>query len=86
MKADPSPSFQFIGEGAFGDNNIGELPLSLSSITWVVNSSTVQLGNRRSHLRSNNSIELSMIVFVIASTIPRISINPIIKIAQDTLF
>ncbi|KAB2048203.1 hypothetical protein ES319_A13G099000v1 [Gossypium barbadense] len=41
---------------------------------------------RRSPLRSNNSIELSMIVCVIASTIPGISINLIIAIAQDTLF
>ncbi|XP_061366274.1 NAD(P)H-quinone oxidoreductase subunit 2 A, chloroplastic-like [Gastrolobium bilobum] len=40
----------------------------------------------RSPLRSNNSIELSMIVCVIASTIPGISMNPIIEIAQDTLF
>nr|BEG71865.1 NADH dehydrogenase subunit 2 [Astragalus iranicus] len=37
-------------------------------------------------LRSNNSIELSMILCVIASTIPGISMNPIIEIAQDTLF
>nr|UZC36959.1 NADH dehydrogenase subunit 2 [Pteridophyllum racemosum] len=43
-------------------------------------------GYRRSPLRSNNSIELSMIVCVIASTIPGISMNPIIAIAQDTLF
>ncbi|CAN6483005.1 unnamed protein product [Victoria cruziana] len=41
---------------------------------------------RKSPLRSNNSIELSMIVCVIASTIPGISMNPIITIAQDTLF
>nr|UVF31074.1 NADH dehydrogenase subunit B [Genista tridentata subsp. tridentata]UVF31089.1 NADH dehydrogenase subunit B [Genista tridentata subsp. tridentata] len=41
---------------------------------------------RRSPLRLNNSIELSMIVCVIASTIPGISMNPIIEIAQDTLF
>ncbi|KAF3968687.1 hypothetical protein CMV_007447 [Castanea mollissima] len=41
---------------------------------------------RRSPLRSNNSIELSMIICVIASTIPGISMNPIIEIAQDTLF
>nr|YP_010887362.1 NADH dehydrogenase subunit B [Spergularia marina]YP_010887378.1 NADH dehydrogenase subunit B [Spergularia marina]WJJ44585.1 NADH dehydrogenase subunit B [Spergularia marina]WJJ44601.1 NADH dehydrogenase subunit B [Spergularia marina] len=41
---------------------------------------------RRSSLRSKNSIELSMIVCVIASTIPGISMNPIIAIAQDTLF
>nr|YP_010335310.1 NADH dehydrogenase subunit B [Tordylium maximum]YP_010335325.1 NADH dehydrogenase subunit B [Tordylium maximum]UNH92228.1 NADH dehydrogenase subunit B [Tordylium maximum]UNH92243.1 NADH dehydrogenase subunit B [Tordylium maximum] len=41
---------------------------------------------RRSLFRSNNSIELSMIVCVIASTIPGISMNPIIAIAQDTLF
>nr|YP_010715318.1 NADH-plastoquinone oxidoreductase subunit 2 [Myricaria rosea]YP_010715335.1 NADH-plastoquinone oxidoreductase subunit 2 [Myricaria rosea]YP_010715406.1 NADH-plastoquinone oxidoreductase subunit 2 [Myricaria wardii]YP_010715423.1 NADH-plastoquinone oxidoreductase subunit 2 [Myricaria wardii]WDE23638.1 NADH-plastoquinone oxidoreductase subunit 2 [Myricaria rosea]WDE23639.1 NADH-plastoquinone oxidoreductase subunit 2 [Myricaria rosea]WDE23727.1 NADH-plastoquinone oxidoreductase subunit 2 [Myr len=41
---------------------------------------------RRSPLRSKNSIELSMIVCVIASTIPGISMNPIIAIAQDTLF
>nr|YP_010011123.1 NADH-plastoquinone oxidoreductase subunit 2 [Salvia subpalmatinervis]YP_010011138.1 NADH-plastoquinone oxidoreductase subunit 2 [Salvia subpalmatinervis]YP_010402551.1 NADH dehydrogenase subunit 2 [Salvia wardii]YP_010402566.1 NADH dehydrogenase subunit 2 [Salvia wardii]QOI01019.1 NADH-plastoquinone oxidoreductase subunit 2 [Salvia subpalmatinervis]QOI01034.1 NADH-plastoquinone oxidoreductase subunit 2 [Salvia subpalmatinervis]QVX31900.1 NADH dehydrogenase subunit 2 [Salvia wardii]QVX3190 len=41
---------------------------------------------RRSPLRSNNSIELSMIVCVIASTLPGISMNPIIAIAQDTLF
>nr|YP_010341757.1 NADH dehydrogenase subunit 2 [Paragynoxys venezuelae]YP_010341774.1 NADH dehydrogenase subunit 2 [Paragynoxys venezuelae]UOA64361.1 NADH dehydrogenase subunit 2 [Paragynoxys venezuelae]UOA64379.1 NADH dehydrogenase subunit 2 [Paragynoxys venezuelae] len=41
---------------------------------------------RRSPLRSNNSIELSMIVCVIASTIPGISMNLIIAIAQDTLF
>nr|AKZ30508.1 NADH dehydrogenase subunit 2 [Goodenia discophora] len=41
---------------------------------------------RRSSLRSNNSIEWSMIVCVIASTIPGISMNPIISIAQDTLF
>nr|QVX30628.1 NADH-plastoquinone oxidoreductase subunit 2 [Camoensia scandens]UWV19109.1 NADH-plastoquinone oxidoreductase subunit 2 [Camoensia scandens] len=41
---------------------------------------------RRSPLRSNNSIELSMMVCVIASTIPGISMNPIIEIAQDTLF
>nr|YP_010385663.1 NADH dehydrogenase subunit B [Krameria erecta]YP_010385678.1 NADH dehydrogenase subunit B [Krameria erecta]UPN63354.1 NADH dehydrogenase subunit B [Krameria erecta]UPN63355.1 NADH dehydrogenase subunit B [Krameria erecta] len=40
----------------------------------------------RSPLRSNNSIEFSMIVCVIASTIPGISMNPIIEIAQDTLF
>nr|YP_009556710.1 NADH-plastoquinone oxidoreductase subunit 2 [Phytolacca acinosa]YP_009556725.1 NADH-plastoquinone oxidoreductase subunit 2 [Phytolacca acinosa]YP_009561985.1 NADH dehydrogenase subunit 2 [Phytolacca insularis]YP_009561999.1 NADH dehydrogenase subunit 2 [Phytolacca insularis]YP_010533541.1 NADH dehydrogenase subunit B [Phytolacca americana]YP_010533556.1 NADH dehydrogenase subunit B [Phytolacca americana]YP_010556458.1 NADH dehydrogenase subunit 2 [Phytolacca latbenia]YP_010556472.1 NADH d len=40
----------------------------------------------RSPLRSKNSIELSMIVCVIASTIPGISMNPIIAIAQDTLF
>nr|YP_010184161.1 NADH dehydrogenase subunit 2 [Prosartes lanuginosa]YP_010184243.1 NADH dehydrogenase subunit 2 [Streptopus obtusatus]YP_010184257.1 NADH dehydrogenase subunit 2 [Streptopus obtusatus]QJS35227.1 NADH-plastoquinone oxidoreductase subunit 2 [Streptopus ovalis]QJS35242.1 NADH-plastoquinone oxidoreductase subunit 2 [Streptopus ovalis]QVG63007.1 NADH dehydrogenase subunit 2 [Prosartes lanuginosa]QVG63089.1 NADH dehydrogenase subunit 2 [Streptopus obtusatus]QVG63103.1 NADH dehydrogenase subunit len=37
-------------------------------------------------LRSNNSIELSMTVCVIASTIPGISMNPILAIAQDTLF
>nr|YP_009925726.1 NADH-plastoquinone oxidoreductase subunit 2 [Incarvillea compacta]QNH82818.1 NADH-plastoquinone oxidoreductase subunit 2 [Incarvillea compacta] len=41
---------------------------------------------RRSPFRSNNSIEWSMIVCVIASTIPGISMNPIIAIAQDTLF
>nr|YP_009770629.1 NADH dehydrogenase subunit 2 [Sesbania grandiflora]YP_009770644.1 NADH dehydrogenase subunit 2 [Sesbania grandiflora]YP_010150990.1 NADH-plastoquinone oxidoreductase subunit 2 [Sesbania cannabina]YP_010151005.1 NADH-plastoquinone oxidoreductase subunit 2 [Sesbania cannabina]QVX31123.1 NADH dehydrogenase subunit 2 [Sesbania drummondii]QIT01331.1 NADH dehydrogenase subunit 2 [Sesbania grandiflora]QIT01346.1 NADH dehydrogenase subunit 2 [Sesbania grandiflora]QJQ80029.1 NADH-plastoquinone oxi len=41
---------------------------------------------RRSPLRANNSIELSMIVCVIASTISGISMNPIIEIAQDTLF
>nr|WDD57475.1 NADH-plastoquinone oxidoreductase subunit 2 [Ruppia mongolica]WDD57476.1 NADH-plastoquinone oxidoreductase subunit 2 [Ruppia mongolica] len=41
---------------------------------------------RRSTLRSNNSIELSMTVCVIASTIPGISMNPILAIAQDTLF
>nr|YP_003029782.1 NADH dehydrogenase subunit 2 [Bambusa oldhamii]YP_003029798.1 NADH dehydrogenase subunit 2 [Bambusa oldhamii]YP_004734144.1 NADH-plastoquinone oxidoreductase subunit 2 [Bambusa emeiensis]YP_004734161.1 NADH-plastoquinone oxidoreductase subunit 2 [Bambusa emeiensis]YP_009051294.1 NADH-plastoquinone oxidoreductase subunit 2 [Bambusa multiplex]YP_009051311.1 NADH-plastoquinone oxidoreductase subunit 2 [Bambusa multiplex]YP_009648155.1 NADH-plastoquinone oxidoreductase subunit 2 [Bambusa ventr len=41
---------------------------------------------RRSPLRSNNSIELSMTVCVIASTIPGISMNPIVAIAQDTLF
>nr|AEX01262.1 NADH dehydrogenase subunit B [Hydrocleys martii] len=41
---------------------------------------------RRSALRSNNSIELSMTVCVIASTIPGISMNPILAIAQDTLF
>nr|YP_009333810.1 NADH dehydrogenase subunit 2 [Clausena excavata]AOZ20764.1 NADH dehydrogenase subunit 2 [Clausena excavata] len=41
---------------------------------------------RGSPLRSNNSIELSMIVCVIASTILGISMNPIIAIAQDTLF
>ncbi|KAI5654156.1 hypothetical protein M9H77_31343 [Catharanthus roseus] len=36
--------------------------------------------------RSNNSIELSMIVCVIPSTIPGISMNPIIAIAQDNFF
>nr|BBC42970.1 NADH dehydrogenase subunit 2 [Arabis hirsuta]BBC42986.1 NADH dehydrogenase subunit 2 [Arabis hirsuta] len=41
---------------------------------------------RISPLRSNNSIELSMIVCVIASTISGISMNPIMAIAQDTLF
>nr|AKR81003.1 NADH-plastoquinone oxidoreductase subunit 2 [Stichoneuron caudatum] len=41
---------------------------------------------RRSPLRSNNSVELSMTVCVIASTIPGISMNPILAIAQDTLF
>nr|ASA38150.1 NADH dehydrogenase subunit 2 [Lobelia fenshamii]ASA38173.1 NADH dehydrogenase subunit 2 [Lobelia fenshamii] len=41
---------------------------------------------RRSPFRSNNSVELSMIVCVIASTIPGIAMNPIIAIAQDTLF
>nr|YP_009556305.1 NADH-plastoquinone oxidoreductase subunit 2 [Simmondsia chinensis]YP_009556313.1 NADH-plastoquinone oxidoreductase subunit 2 [Simmondsia chinensis]QBC70109.1 NADH-plastoquinone oxidoreductase subunit 2 [Simmondsia chinensis]QBC70110.1 NADH-plastoquinone oxidoreductase subunit 2 [Simmondsia chinensis] len=41
---------------------------------------------RRSLLIPKNSIELSMIVCVIASTIPGISMNPIIAIAQDTLF
>nr|UYG49735.1 NADH-plastoquinone oxidoreductase subunit 2 [Malania oleifera]UYG49751.1 NADH-plastoquinone oxidoreductase subunit 2 [Malania oleifera] len=41
---------------------------------------------RRSPLRSNNSIELSMIVCVRASTIPGISMNPIIAIAQIPFF
>nr|YP_009141313.1 NADH-plastoquinone oxidoreductase subunit 2 [Lathyrus inconspicuus]AIL55839.1 NADH-plastoquinone oxidoreductase subunit 2 [Lathyrus inconspicuus] len=41
---------------------------------------------RRSPVRSNNSIEVSMIICVIASTILGISMNPIIEIAQDTLF
>ncbi|XP_056686306.1 NAD(P)H-quinone oxidoreductase subunit 2 A, chloroplastic [Spinacia oleracea] len=41
---------------------------------------------RRSPLRSKNSIEFSMIVCVIASTIPGISMNPIITVAQDILF
>nr|YP_004769855.1 NADH-plastoquinone oxidoreductase subunit 2 [Wolffiella lingulata]YP_004769872.1 NADH-plastoquinone oxidoreductase subunit 2 [Wolffiella lingulata]AEK94468.1 NADH-plastoquinone oxidoreductase subunit 2 [Wolffiella lingulata]AEK94485.1 NADH-plastoquinone oxidoreductase subunit 2 [Wolffiella lingulata] len=41
---------------------------------------------RKSPLRSNNSIELSMTVCVIASTILGISMNPILAIAQDTLF
>nr|AAS65714.1 NADH dehydrogenase subunit B [Ecdeiocolea monostachya] len=41
---------------------------------------------RGSPLRSKNSIELSMTVCVIASTIPGISMNPILAIAQDTLF
>ncbi|KAI5664365.1 hypothetical protein M9H77_23688 [Catharanthus roseus] len=43
---------------------------------------------RRSPLRSrsNNLIELNMIVCVIASIIPGISMNPITAIAQDTLF
>ncbi|KAF6994356.1 hypothetical protein CFC21_011082 [Triticum aestivum] len=41
---------------------------------------------RRSPLRSNNSIELSMLVCVIASTTPGISMNLILAIAQDTLF
>ncbi|KAG5585930.1 hypothetical protein H5410_046364 [Solanum commersonii] len=41
---------------------------------------------RRSPLGSNNSIKLSMIVHVIASTIPGISMNPIITIVQDSLF
>nr|YP_010286839.1 NADH-plastoquinone oxidoreductase subunit 2 [Hydrocharis dubia]YP_010286855.1 NADH-plastoquinone oxidoreductase subunit 2 [Hydrocharis dubia]UKT60852.1 NADH-plastoquinone oxidoreductase subunit 2 [Hydrocharis dubia]UKT60853.1 NADH-plastoquinone oxidoreductase subunit 2 [Hydrocharis dubia] len=41
---------------------------------------------RNYSLRSNNSIELSMTVCVIASTIPGISMNPILAIAQDTLF
>nr|YP_009701171.1 NADH-plastoquinone oxidoreductase subunit 2 [Eriocaulon decemflorum]YP_009701188.1 NADH-plastoquinone oxidoreductase subunit 2 [Eriocaulon decemflorum]YP_010293015.1 NADH-plastoquinone oxidoreductase subunit 2 [Eriocaulon alpestre]YP_010293030.1 NADH-plastoquinone oxidoreductase subunit 2 [Eriocaulon alpestre]YP_010293185.1 NADH-plastoquinone oxidoreductase subunit 2 [Eriocaulon brownianum]YP_010293200.1 NADH-plastoquinone oxidoreductase subunit 2 [Eriocaulon brownianum]YP_010293270.1 NADH len=41
---------------------------------------------RRSPLGSSNSIELSMTVCVIASTIPGISMNPILAIAQDTLF
>ncbi|XP_060668187.1 NAD(P)H-quinone oxidoreductase subunit 2 A, chloroplastic-like [Ziziphus jujuba] len=36
---------------------------------------------RRSPLRSDNSIEMSMIVCVIASTIPGLSMNPIIEIA-----
>nr|YP_010945650.1 NADH-plastoquinone oxidoreductase subunit 2 [Trifolium lupinaster]AIJ28077.1 NADH-plastoquinone oxidoreductase subunit 2 [Trifolium lupinaster]WGN98510.1 NADH-plastoquinone oxidoreductase subunit 2 [Trifolium lupinaster] len=40
----------------------------------------------RSPVRSNNSIEWSMIICVIASTIPGISMNPILEIAQDTLF
>nr|YP_011033896.1 NADH-plastoquinone oxidoreductase subunit 2 [Gueldenstaedtia verna]WRI15697.1 NADH-plastoquinone oxidoreductase subunit 2 [Gueldenstaedtia verna] len=37
-------------------------------------------------LKSNNSIELSMMICVIASTIPGISMNPILEIAQDSLF
>nr|ADZ93526.1 NADH dehydrogenase subunit B [Mapania cf. pubisquama Walters et al. 563] len=41
---------------------------------------------RRSSFRSNNSIELSMTVCVIASTISGIAMNPILAIAQDTLF
>jgi proton-translocating NADH-quinone oxidoreductase chain N len=41
---------------------------------------------RRSPFRSNNSIEWSMTVCVIASTISGIAMNPILAIAQDTLF
>jgi len=41
---------------------------------------------RRSPFRSNNSIELSMTVCVMASTILGIAMNPILAIAQDTLF
>ncbi|KAL3613093.1 NAD(P)H-quinone oxidoreductase subunit 2 A, chloroplastic [Castilleja foliolosa] len=41
---------------------------------------------RRSPLRSNNSIELSMIVCVIASTIPGISMNPIIAMLRIPFF
>lgn len=41
---------------------------------------------RRFSIRLNNSIELSMIICVIASTILGISMNPITEIAQDTLF
>ncbi|RYR55379.1 hypothetical protein Ahy_A06g030610 [Arachis hypogaea] len=41
---------------------------------------------RGSPLRSNNSIELSIIVCVIASTISRISMKRIIEIVQDILF
>ncbi|KAL1333706.1 hypothetical protein AAHE18_11G121400 [Arachis hypogaea] len=54
---------------------------------WTKQEITPHVRNYRgSPLRSNNSIELSMIVCVIASTIPGISMNPIIEIAQDTLF
>ncbi|KAF7100378.1 LOW QUALITY PROTEIN: hypothetical protein CFC21_101903 [Triticum aestivum] len=42
--------------------------------------------DRRSPLRSKNSIKLSMPVCVIASIILGISVNPILAIAQDTLF
>ncbi|KAK8953150.1 hypothetical protein KSP40_PGU001116 [Platanthera guangdongensis] len=41
---------------------------------------------RRSPLRSNNPIELSMTICVIAYTIPGISMKPILAIAQDTHF
>uniref|UniRef100_A0A2K2B2X6 Uncharacterized protein n=1 Tax=Populus trichocarpa TaxID=3694 RepID=A0A2K2B2X6_POPTR len=41
---------------------------------------------RGSLLKSNNSIELSMIICVIAFSIPGISMSLIIKIAQDILF
>ncbi|RYR47793.1 hypothetical protein Ahy_A07g033759 [Arachis hypogaea] len=61
--------------------------LLLSKNNQVINEWTKPINNSsRSLLRSNNSIELSMIVCVIASTIPGISMNPIIEIAQDTLF
>ncbi|KAK8921796.1 hypothetical protein KSP39_PZI020481 [Platanthera zijinensis] len=41
---------------------------------------------RRSHLSSNNLIELSMTICVISSTLPGISMKPILAIAQDALF
>nr|QJU04281.1 NADH dehydrogenase subunit 2 [Pothos scandens] len=41
---------------------------------------------RKSHLRTNNSIELSMTVCVIASTIPGISMNPILAIVPSFSF
>uniref|UniRef100_K4AUQ7 NADH:quinone oxidoreductase/Mrp antiporter transmembrane domain-containing protein n=1 Tax=Solanum lycopersicum TaxID=4081 RepID=K4AUQ7_SOLLC len=47
---------------------------------------TLHLRNYRRSLRLNNSIKLSMIVCVIASTNLGISMNPIISIAQDSLF
>ncbi|RZC92597.1 hypothetical protein C5167_029522 [Papaver somniferum] len=54
---------------------------------WTNQEITPHVRNyRRSPLRSNNSIELSMIVCMIATTIPGISMNPIIAIARDTLF
>nr|AXR87635.1 NADH-plastoquinone oxidoreductase subunit 2 [Paederia scandens]AXR87636.1 NADH-plastoquinone oxidoreductase subunit 2 [Paederia scandens]AXR87719.1 NADH-plastoquinone oxidoreductase subunit 2 [Paederia scandens]AXR87720.1 NADH-plastoquinone oxidoreductase subunit 2 [Paederia scandens]AXR87802.1 NADH-plastoquinone oxidoreductase subunit 2 [Paederia scandens] len=41
---------------------------------------------RKSHLRTNNSIEFSMTVCVIASTIPGISMNPILAIVPSFSF
>ncbi|KAK8952956.1 hypothetical protein KSP40_PGU001983 [Platanthera guangdongensis] len=40
---------------------------------------------RRSSLRSNNPIKLSITAYVIASTTPTILMNPILTIAKDIL-
>ena len=59
---------------------------SILSIYYYLKITPYVRNYRRSPLRSNNSIELSMTIYVIASTIPGISMNPILAIAQDTLF
>ncbi|KAL1120435.1 hypothetical protein V6Z11_D01G165200 [Gossypium hirsutum] len=60
--------------------------VSIGLLTSVVSIYYYQKIIKRSFLRSNNFIELSMIVCVIASAIPGISMNVIIAIAQDNLF
>ncbi|XLT05890.1 hypothetical protein HN51_044639 [Arachis hypogaea] len=54
-------------------------------VNMLVNSRYSSKSKTGSPLRSNNSIELSMIVCVIASTIPGISMNPIIEILRTII-
>ncbi|KAG5599335.1 hypothetical protein H5410_030705 [Solanum commersonii] len=61
-------------------------PLAIINDWTKVRNNPHMQTNRRSPIRSNNSIELNMIVCVITSTIPGISMNPIIAISQDSLF
>ncbi|KAF7848049.1 hypothetical protein BT93_L2342 [Corymbia citriodora subsp. variegata] len=77
--------------GAYGDLILRPRYIHLKIIKLLMTGRNKEItphvrNYRISPLRSNNSIELSMIVCVIASTTPGISMNPIIAIAQDTLF
>nr|KYP55901.1 hypothetical protein KK1_002127 [Cajanus cajan] len=87
FKLSPTSSHQWTLDVYEGVNPLFDFNSPTPVVVFLYDTSKVAASSSATvPLRLNNSIELSMIVCVITSITPRISMNPIIEIARDTLF